>query len=151
MKGLVQRVRRASVTVDGEVIGEIGAGSCVFVGVGHDDGEDDAALLADRLVGLRIFADEAGKMNRSLADVGGSMLVVSQFTLYADTRRGRRPSFVDAAPPERANALIERLAAAVRELGIPVAGGRFGADMLVELQNDGPVTLMLDTRERRSG
>jgi D-tyrosyl-tRNA(Tyr) deacylase len=151
VKGLVQRVRRASVAVDGEIIGEIGAGSCVFVGVGREDGEEDALLLADRLVGLRIFADDAGKMNRSLADVGGAMLVVSQFTLFADTRRGRRPSFVDAAPPERADTLIEKLAACVRERGIAVAAGRFGADMLVEIHNDGPVTLMLDTRERRSG
>ena len=150
MKALVQRVARASVAVDGERVGTIGKGLCVLVGAGHDDTEDDARTLGDRLVGLRIFEDADGKMNLSVADVGGSMLVVSQFTLMADTRRGRRPSFVDAAPPERAEPLIEQLVAYAREAGVEVATGRFRAHMQVELVNDGPVTILLDTKEKRS-
>ena len=150
MKALVQRVTRASVTVDSETIGSIARGLCAFVGVAQDDSESDAALLADRVVDLRIFEDDAGKMNLSLADTRGALLVVSQFTLMADTRRGRRPSFVDAARPERAEALIALLVDRVRERGLEVATGRFRAHMNVEIHNDGPVTLMLDTRERRS-
>jgi D-tyrosyl-tRNA(Tyr) deacylase len=149
MKGLVQRVRRAAVRVDGEVVGEIEGGIAVFVGVGHEDDERDADLLADRILGLRIFADEDGRMNRSLVDVEGRLLVVSQFTLMGDTRRGRRPSFVAAAEPERAAALVERVAGAAENAGTFVARGRFGAHMDIEIHADGPVTLMLDTKEPR--
>ncbi|RMD85464.1 MAG: D-tyrosyl-tRNA(Tyr) deacylase [Candidatus Dadabacteria bacterium] len=151
MKALVQRVRHARVTVGGDCVGHIGGGLCAFIGVGHEDSFEDADLLAERLVHLRIFEDDAGKMNRSLADVGGSLLVVSQFTLMADTRRGRRPSFVAAAPPEQAEPMVERVAHKARLLGVEVACGRFREHMLVELCNDGPVTLLLDTKEKRSG
>jgi len=147
----VQRVSHAAVRVDGEPVGEIGPGMCVFVGVGHEDGAHDAELLASRLVGLRIFEDPEGKLNLSLAETGGSMLVVSQFTLLADTRRGRRPSFVAAARPEVAEPLVERVAEHARNRGIQVACGRFRAHMDVEIHADGPVTLMLDTKERRHG
>lgn len=150
VKGLLQRVSRAVVSVEGRVVGAIDAGLCVLVGVGHDDDETDAQLLADRLVGLRIFEDEQGKMNRSLRDTRGGMLVVSQFTLMADTRRGRRPSFVGAAAPERAAALIDRVVAAVRAVDLEVATGCFGAHMDIDIRADGPVTLMLDTKEKRS-
>lgn len=150
VKGLVQRVSRAAVQVGDECTGSIGAGLFALVGVGHDDDERDAALLADRMVGLRVFADAEGKMNLALRDTGGSLLVVSQFTLMGDTRRGRRPSFVAAAAPERANELIERLVEAVRGLGVQVATGRFGAHMDIDVRADGPVTLLLDTKERRS-
>jgi D-tyrosyl-tRNA(Tyr) deacylase len=150
MKAVVQRVARAAVTVDSEQVGAIGKGLCAFIGVAQDDAESDAALLADRLVDVRVFDDEAGKMNLSLVDTRGALLVVSQFTLLADTRRGRRPSFVDAAPPERAEALIALLVERSRARGLEVATGRFRAHMHVEIHNDGPVTLMLDTRERRS-
>jgi D-tyrosyl-tRNA(Tyr) deacylase len=150
VKALVQRVSRASVAVDGESVAAVGKGLCVLVGVGQDDADDDARTLAERLVHLRIFEDDAEKMNLSLADVGGAMLVVSQFTLMADTRRGRRPSFVDAAPPERAEPLIEKLVAYVGEHGIDAATGKFRAHMQVELVNDGPVTILLDTKEKRS-
>jgi D-tyrosyl-tRNA(Tyr) deacylase len=151
MKGLVQRVFRACVRVEGEVVGEIGPGLCVFVGVGHDDGEMDATLLAERVANLRVFADEAGKMNLSLLDSSRALLAISQFTLMGDTRRGRRPSFVAAAEPSRAAALIERFVAEARGLGLEVATGRFGADMKIEIGADGPVTLMLDTSEKRKG
>jgi len=147
---LLQRVRRAAVRVDAEVVGEIGPGLCVFVGVGHEDGEDDAALLAERVVNLRIFEDEAAKMNRSLLDTGGSLLVVSQFTLMGNTRRGRRPSFVGAAEPERAAALIEHFISVARATGCTLATGRFGANMMIDIGADGPVTLMLDSKEKRS-
>lgn len=150
VKGLVQRVSRAAVRVGDECTGAIGAGLFALVGVGHDDDERDAALLADRMVGLRVFADAEGKMNLALRDVGGELLVVSQFTLMGDTRRGRRPSFVAAATPERANALIERVVEAARGLGVKVATGRFGAHMDIDVRADGPVTLLLDTKERRS-
>lgn len=150
VKALVQRVSRAAVSVDGECVGAIAAGLCVFVGVGHDDDEADAELLADRIVGLRVFADAQGKMNLSLRDSGGALLVISQFTLLGDTRRGRRPSFVAAARPDKAQPLVERVGACARAHGIEVAGGRFGAHMNVDIHADGPVTLMLDTRERRS-
>jgi D-tyrosyl-tRNA(Tyr) deacylase len=135
------------VTVDGDVVGRIGTGLVVLLGVGQGDGEGEVAWLADKVVGLRIFEDEAGKMNRSLADVGGAMLVVSQFTLYGDCRRGRRPSFTDAALPELAERLYERFVAKVRETGIEVATGRFREHMDVALVNDGPVTLWIDTAE----
>jgi D-tyrosyl-tRNA(Tyr) deacylase len=126
------------------VVGEIESGLCVLVGVTHDDDEDTARRLADKVWNLRVFDDEQGVMNLALADAGGAALVVSQFTLYADTRRGRRPSWAAAAPPAVAEPLVEAFAGALRELGATVACGRFGADMLVELVNDGPVTLMLE-------
>ena len=143
MRAVCQRVSRASVTVDGEVVGEIGRGWLVLLGVGPHDDEAVAARLADKIVGLRVFEDEAGKMNRSVVDVGGSLLVVSQFTLYADTSRGRRPGFTGAAPPAVAEPLVERFAELVRERGLHVETGRFGAQMAVDLTNDGPVTIVL--------
>lgn len=147
MRACIQRVCRASVTVDGEVVGSIGRGLLVLLGVGQDDTEEDAVKLAEKTVALRIFEDEAGKMNLALTDVGGSLLVVSQFTLYADCRKGRRPSFVGAAPPEKAQALYEYFVNYVKGKGIPVATGRFREQMLVELVNEGPVTIWLDSRE----
>jgi D-tyrosyl-tRNA(Tyr) deacylase len=143
MRAVCQRVSNASVTVDGAVIGEIGHGWLVLLGVGPGDGAQTAARIADKIVGLRVFEDEAGKMNRSVVDVGGAVLVVSQFTLYADTSRGRRPGFTGAAPPAIAEPLVERVAALIRERGLAVATGRFGADMKVALVNDGPVTIIL--------
>ncbi len=150
VKGLLQRVSGAAVVVGDETVGAIGPGLCVLVGVGHDDVERDAQLLAERLINLRVFEDGDGKMNLSLLDGGGELLVVSQFTLMGDTRRGRRPSFVAAAAPERAAELIEHVVACVRDVGIGVATGRFGAHMNIDIQADGPVTLMLDTAEKRS-
>jgi D-tyrosyl-tRNA(Tyr) deacylase len=144
VRAVVQRVTRASVTVDGEVVGAIGPGLCVLVGVTHDDDAAGAAKMADKLWGLRVMADEDGRMNRSVAETGGEMLVVSQFTLYGDTRKGRRPSYVAAARPEHAEPLIERLVWELRERGARVATGRFRADMAVELVNDGPVTLLVE-------
>jgi D-tyrosyl-tRNA(Tyr) deacylase len=145
MRALVQRVRSASVTVGGETVGEIGPGLCVLVGVTHDDDAAVAARLAAKVAGLRVFDDDAGVMNRSVVDVGGAALVVSQFTLYGDTTRGRRPSWVAAAPPDRAEPLVDTFAAALRdEHGVAVATGRFRAEMLVALVNDGPVTLLLE-------
>jgi D-tyrosyl-tRNA(Tyr) deacylase len=143
MRAVCQRVSRASVTVDGEVAGEIGVGWLVLLGVGPNDDETAAARMADKIVGLRVFADEAGKMNRSVVDIGGEVLVVSQFTLYADTSRGRRPGFTGAAPPAVAEPLVTRFAEIVRERGVRVATGRFGAMMEVELVNHGPVTIVL--------
>jgi D-tyrosyl-tRNA(Tyr) deacylase len=142
---LLQRVRRASVRIDDAVVGEIGPGLMVLVGVGHDDTEEVATTLARRTVELRIFEDDEGRTNRSLVDVGGSVLAVSQFTLYADTRKGRRPSFLDAAPPELGERLYTTYADAIAALGVPVARGVFGADMAVELINDGPFTVWLDS------
>jgi D-aminoacyl-tRNA deacylase len=147
MRAVVQRVTRALVRVEGAVVGQIAAGLCVLVGVARDDADADADGLAEKVVGLRIFHDAEGKMNRSLPDVGGGMLAVSQFTLLADTRRGKRPSFGDAMEPVRANELFERFCARSRQLGIPVATGRFRAEMRVELENDGPVTILLDTKK----
>jgi len=144
MRALVQRVTRAQVSVDGAVAGAIGAGLCVLVGVTHTDDEAAARKLADKVWRLRIFPDADGVMNVPLADAGGEALVVSQFTLYGDTGRGRRPSWTDAARPEHAEPLVETFCAALRELGAHVATGVFGADMQVELVNDGPVTLMLE-------
>ena len=144
MRAVVQRVSRASVTVAGEVTGAIERGLLVLLGVAPGDTAAQAQWLADKIVGLRIFNDDDGKMNRSLLDVGGSVLVVSQFTLYGDCRKGRRPSFVDAAAPPIAIPLYEAFVNGVKRLGIPVATGRFGADMQVELVNDGPVTLIVD-------
>ncbi len=134
-------------TIDGEVVGRIGRGLLVLLGVGQQDQARDARRLAEKIAGLRIFEDEQGKMNRDLGEVGGAMLVVSQFTLYGDCRKGRRPSFIDAASPEKAIPLYEEFIQAVRELGIEVQTGRFAAMMHVELLNDGPVTLILDSAE----
>ena len=144
MRALVQRVSEARVRVAGEIIGEIGAGLCCLIGVTHSDDHESATKLAHKLWHLRIFADENGHMNRSVADTSTEVLVISQFTLYGDTRKGRRPSFVAAAEPERAAGLIDELAAELRRLGATVATGSFGAMMDVELINDGPVTLMLE-------
>lgn len=147
MRAVVQRVREASVAVDGEVVGAIGHGLCVLLGVGAADGDGDAERLSKKIVALRVFEDDAGQMNRALADVGGGMLVVSQFTLYGDCRRGRRPSFTTAAPPAQAEALYERFVARARAEGVPVETGRFRTHMQVALVNDGPVTLLLDSGE----
>lgn len=145
MRALLQRVARASVRVGDEEIGAIGPGLLVLLGVGRTDDDATAEALARRVVDLRIFADDEGRTNRSLLDVGGSALVVSQFTLYADTRRGRRPGFTDAAPPELAIPCYARFCGAVEAAGVRVARGRFGAEMAVELVNDGPFTIWLDT------
>ena len=144
MRAVVQRVVHATVRVDGEIVGSIGAGLCVLVGVTHDDDEARARRLADKLWNLRVLDDGEGVMNRSLAERGGAVLVVSQFTLYGDTSRGRRPSWVAAARPEHAEPLIDVLVSELRDLGAEVATGRFRAHMLVELENDGPVTLTID-------
>jgi D-aminoacyl-tRNA deacylase len=148
MRAVVQRVTRASVTVDATAIGQIGQGLVVLLGVEQDDTETDAQQLADKTVQLRIFDDAEGKMNLSLTEVGGAMLVVSQFTLLADCRKGRRPSFIQAAPPELAERLYETFVAAVGVQGITVATGKFRAMMQVEHVNDGPVTILLDSRKR---
>jgi len=146
MRAVVQRVSRARVVIDGETVGEVGCGLLVLLGVTHADTAEAAAWLADKVVGLRIFNDADGKMNRSVADVGGGVLVVSQFTLYGDCRKGRRPSFIDAARPEVAIPLYEAFVNGIKALGVPAATGRFGAMMQVELVNDGPVTLMVDSK-----
>ena len=143
MRAVCRRVSSASVTVDGAIVGQIGLGWLVLLGVGPGDDDATAARLADKIVGLRVFEDEAGKMNRSVVDVGGALLVVSQFTLYADTSRGRRPGFTGAAPPAIAAPLVERFAEIVRERGLTVETGQFGAHMEVALVNDGPVTIVL--------
>ena len=148
MRALLQRVAWAGVEVAGETVGETGPGLLILLGVTHDDGENEAEFLACKVSKLRVFNDAEGKMNLSLQDVGGGALVVSQFTLYADTRRGNRPSYVDAAPPEHADALYERFIETLKTLGLPVASGRFGADMKVSGLNDGPVTILLDTAQR---
>jgi D-tyrosyl-tRNA(Tyr) deacylase len=145
VRAVVSRVAWARVVADGELTGEIGPGLLVLVGVTHTDGEDDAAWLAAKVAGLRVFDDDRGVMNRSVAERGGGVLVVSQFTLYGDARRGRRPSYVAAAPPERAAPLVEAVVKALAGAGVPVASGRFGAEMLVESAGDGPVTILLDS------
>lgn len=144
MRLVVQRVTRAAARVDGALIGEIGGGAVVLVGIGGGDDETRVDRTADRLLGLRYFPDDTGRTNRSIAEAGGSFLVVSQFTLYADTRRGRRPGFTDAAPPEVAEPLVQRFAARLAAAGVPVTTGRFGAAMELELVNDGPFTLVID-------
>jgi D-tyrosyl-tRNA(Tyr) deacylase len=144
MRAILQRVTHGSVSVEGWVVGQTGPGLVILLGVGHGDGEEQAAFLAEKIATLRIFQDEAGKFNRSLLDVGGSALVVSQFTLYADTRKGRRPSFTDAALPEVAAPLVERFASLLRQQGVHVETGVFGAHMQVEIHNDGPVTIFLE-------
>lgn len=148
MRALLQRVIRAEVRVDDDVVGRIGPGLVVFLGVGPDDDDAVADALAGRVAALRIFADEEGRTNRSLLDAGGAAIVVSQFTLFADTRRGRRPGFSGAAQPDLAERLYERFTAALRSLGVTVATGRFGASMAVELVNDGPFTIWLDSHDR---
>ena len=144
MRAVVQRVSHASVSVDGKTVGSIERGLVVLVGVTHDDGESEARFLAKKIAHLRIFADDAGKFNRSALDVKADALVVSQFTLYGDARKGRRPSFVEAAPPENAEPLIEEFVSYLEEEGLRVATGVFGAMMMVELHNDGPVTIILE-------
>lgn len=148
MRAVVQRVSRAEVRVHGEVTGRIGTGFLVLVGVEAGDGDADVAYVADKVAGLRVFEDPGGKMNLSLADVGGAVLLVSQFTLLGDCRKGRRPSFTGAAPPARAEDLYRAVARRIAGAGIPVETGRFRAEMEVELVNDGPVTLLLDSRRR---
>lgn len=149
MKALVQRVTEGSVSVDGEVIGSIGRGLVILFGVTHGDTERDVVYLAEKCANLRIFCDENDKMNLSLLDIGGGALVISQFTLYGDCRKGNRPSFTGAARPETAIPLYEAFIARCRESGLPVETGEFGADMKVELLNDGPVTLWMDTKDMR--
>ncbi len=146
MRAVIQRVRRASVKVNGEAVGEIGRGLLVLLGVAKGDEESDAGYLADKISNLRVFEDSEGKMNLSLREVGGGALVVPQFTLYGDCRKGRRPSFTDAAEPEVGKKLYERLVEGLRQRGIAVEIGRFGAEMLVGIENEGPVTLIVESR-----
>jgi len=147
MRAVVQRVTSAKVEVDQQIVGEIGAGLLVLLGVARDDEQTEADYLADKIIGLRIFRDDEGKMNRSLTETNGAMLVVSQFTLYGDTRKGRRPSYIEAAEPERANALYEYFVSRARAQSIKVETGVFQAMMQVSLVNDGPVTILLDSRK----
>lgn len=148
MRVLLQRVTKGSVTVENEVVGQVGGGLVLLVGVTHSDGEAEAQKLARKVAHLRIFEDEAGKLNRSVLDIGGEVLVISQFTLYGNARKGRRPSFINAARPAQAEPLIEYFMTQLREYGISrIATGRFGASMLVEIHNDGPVTIWLDSDE----
>ena len=147
MRAVVQRVREASVEVDGLIVSEIRQGFLVLLGVTHSDGEHESAWLAGKIAGLRVFDDDAGKFNLSLKDVGGAVLVVSQFTLYGNARKGRRPSFTDAARPEQAEPLVAHFAACLGDQGLTVATGIFAAKMVVHLVNDGPVTLWLDTAD----
>lgn len=149
MRAVLQRVTHASVTVEGKIVGQIERGFLILLGIGQGDGESEVKTLADKIVNLRVFPDDEGKMNRSLLDCGGSVLVVSQFTLYADVRKGRRPSFIDAAPPALAEPLVERFMDALAACGVHVEGGVFGAHMDVELLNDGPVTIWLDSEQLR--
>jgi D-tyrosyl-tRNA(Tyr) deacylase len=146
MRAVIQRVSRGEVRVDGAAVGAVGRGLAVLLGVARGDEEADARALADKVAGLRIFEDQAGKMNLALAEVGGGVLVVSQFTLLGDARKGNRPSFIEAAAPELGRALYERFCELLREKGLPVATGVFRATMAVELVNDGPVTILLDSR-----
>jgi len=148
VRAVVQRVREVAIRVEGQLVGEAGAGLLALVGVARDDGPEDARELARKLVHLRVFEDDAGRMNRSLLEVGGSLALVSQFTLLGDARAGRRPSYADAAPAEQAEPLLEAVVAAAREAGVTVVTGRFRVRMEVSLVNEGPVTLLLDTRRR---
>ena len=148
MRALVQRVTKASVTIDSEVVGSIGPGLVVLLGVSKDDGEEEAWHIVGKVVNLRILADEEGRFNSSALDKGAELLIVSQFTLYGDTRKGRRPSFTEAAPPEPAEALFDRTVDLFKETGLKVETGRFQAYMSVEIHNDGPVTIMIDTADR---
>jgi D-tyrosyl-tRNA(Tyr) deacylase len=147
MRAVLQRVARAEVSVDGDRVASIGRGYVVLLGVTHTDDETDARYIADKIASLRLFEDEAGKINLGITDIGGEVLVVSQFTLYADCRKGRRPSFTQAAPPEIAERLYQRVAEILREAGLPVQTGVFGAHMQVSLVNDGPVTILMDSRK----
>lgn len=147
MKAVIQRVKHASVTVEGRVTGQIGQGLLVFAGIGPDDTQRDVDFIADKIANLRVFQDDGGKMNRSVLDVAGAVLLISQFTLFADCRRGRRPDFTAAAPPELAQQLYQQVIDAVGEKGVPVQTGVFAADMQIEALNDGPVTLLLDSRK----
>jgi D-tyrosyl-tRNA(Tyr) deacylase len=144
MRALVQRVSQASVLVEGKIVASIDHGLLILVGIGHGDGEAQAAFLAEKVAQLRIFGDAEGKFNRSLLEIGGQAIVVSQFTLYGDARKGRRPSFTDAARPELAGQLVDRFAELLRLQGVPTQTGVFGAHMLVKLENDGPVTIWLE-------
>lgn len=144
MRALLQRVSRASVTVEDKVISRIGKGLVILLGVGHGDGEAQASFLAEKIANLRVFEDEQGKTNLSILDVSGEAIVVSQFTLYADTRKGRRPSFIDAALPDMAAPLVDRFVELLRSHGVPTLTGQFGAHMKVEIHNDGPVTIWLE-------
>ena len=148
MRALIQRVARASVLVDGLEVGRTGQGLVILLGISKEDGEEDARYLADKVVNLRIFADDTDRFNRSALDIGAELLVVSQFTLYADTRRGRRPDFTKAAQPGEAERWYQRAVELFKESGLQVETGRFGKHMLVDMQNDGPVTLMLDSADR---
>ena len=144
MRVVVQRVQRGKVIVDENTVAQIGHGVVILVGIGPEDGEAQAKYLAEKIANLRIFADNDGKANLSLLDMGGEAIVVSQFTLYADTRKGRRPSFINAAPPELAEPLVKRFAEMLRYHGVPTQTGQFGANMLVEIHNDGPVTILIE-------
>ncbi len=145
MRVVLQRVQKASVEIEGKIVGEIAKGLLLFVGITHEDTEKEAHYLAEKIVNLRVFEDDDGKMNLSLKDVGGQVLSISQFTLYGDTKKGRRPSFVDAAKPELANPLYERFNSLLRQQDVIVETGEFGADMAVSLINDGPVTIILES------
>ncbi len=147
MRALIQRVTQSDVKIAGETVGAIGPGMTVLLGVGDEDGPAEAAVIARKIATLRIFADDAGKINRSIQETGGAILLISQFTLYADCRKGRRPSFVHAALPEIAEPLVARVGELLRAEGIPVQTGRFGAEMLVTIANDGPLTIWLDTND----
>ena len=150
MRAVVQRVRSASVRVGGDTVGEIAGGLLVLLGVGHDDGAREVEWMSRKIARLRIFADDSGRMNLDVREVGGGVLLVSQFTLYGDARQGNRPGFSDAAPPDRAEPIVEQVAAAVRSHGASVETGRFGASMSVSLENDGPVTIVLETPASQS-
>lgn len=147
MRAVVQRTLSSSVTVDGTTVGAAGHGLTVLLGVGRDDTETDLKYVADKIINLRIFEDDEGKMNRSLKDIGGDMLIISQFTLYADVRHGRRPGFTDAAPPDMAEQLYERFVQYVRSCGITTGAGRFQTEMVVRLENHGPVTILVDSKK----
>ncbi|WP_312643689.1 D-aminoacyl-tRNA deacylase [Hydrogenoanaerobacterium sp.] len=151
MKAVLQRVTHSSVAIENEIVGEIGQGIMLLLGITEEDTKKECDFLAEKAVNLRIFEDEDGKMNRSLLDIGGEMLIVSQFTLCADCRKGRRPSFIAAARPEKAIPLYEHFIAKIGERGIKTATGRFGADMMVSIKNDGPVTIVLDTNDIMAG
>jgi D-tyrosyl-tRNA(Tyr) deacylase len=147
MRAIIQRVTKGSVTVDNKVVGRVGKGFVVFLGICHDDTEEDAKYISKKITNMRIFEDEQGKMNLSLSQVNGGVLAISQFTLYGDTKKGNRPSFVGAAPPEHANRLYQHCIELIRESGIPTESGIFQAEMLVEIHNDGPVTIFIDSKK----